>query len=481
MNRRIHFAVLIEDIVWILISVLSAYALRYGPAEIASSSLPSQAQYLGVAIAAVVVWCLLYLRIKLDGFSGGWNLPSILSQVLIGVMLLMSILMAGAFLGRQFYSRLVLFYFGVLLVAGFVSIRCLMRSYVLSRSRNGGLRRVVILGSGRIARELANKIERHPELMKRVVGFLYPSTDVPTGSWQQDLPATASFPTHTLGAIELLKEQGIDEIIVVNPKASISEVRKFIHSSRIAGLTVSLVPQGYELYVSRPRFLDVEGLPVLSLEETAPNPLLLATKRMSDFVFAIALTVLTAPIFLVGALALITGNQKPLRRELRCGLNGKPFSMWRMNIDRESSELVGLRRWLARLSLTELPQLWNVILGDMTLVGPRPEPPERVKHYSDWQRQRLSVKPGLTGLAQVHGLREQHPSEEKARFDLQYILHWSLFLDLSLLLQTIWTVAVRLASSEPRDVGSTPFRDKKEEEILAAEVMSADRTHAGAD
>jgi len=155
--------------------------------------------------------------------------------------------------------------------------------------------------------------------------------------------------------------------------------------------------------------------------------------------------------------------------------------MWRMNIDRESSELVGLRRWLARLSLTELPQLWNVILGDMTLVGPRPEPPERVKHYSDWQRQRLSVKPGLTGLAQVHGLREQHPSEEKARFDLQYILHWSLFLDLSLLLQTIWTVAVRLASSEPRVVGSTPFRDKKEEEILAAEVMSADRTHAGAD
>jgi lipopolysaccharide/colanic/teichoic acid biosynthesis glycosyltransferase len=461
-------------------SVVGAYALRYGPAELASLHQPIQVEYLLVAVVAAAVWSLLYLLIKLDGFSGGWNLPSILSQVLIGVMLLMSILLAGAFLGRRFYSRLVMFYFGALLVVGFVAIRSLMRSYVLSRSRSGGLRRVVILGNGRVARELANKIERHPEFMKRVVGFLYPSTDVPTGSWQQDVPASATFPTNTLGAIELLKEQGIDEIIVVHPKASLSEIRKFIHSSQVAGLTVSLVPQGYELYISRPRFLDVEGLPVLSLEETAPNPLLLATKRASDFVFAIALTVFAAPIFVVGALALITRNQKPLRRELRCGLNGRQFSMWRMNIDRESSELVGLRRWLARLSLTELPQLWNVILGDMTLVGPRPEPPERVKHYSDWQRQRLNVKPGLTGLAQVHGLREQHSSEEKARFDLQYILHWSPFFDLSLLLQTIWTVAVRLASSEPRAVLSMPFREK-EVEILTSEVMSADRTHAGAD
>jgi lipopolysaccharide/colanic/teichoic acid biosynthesis glycosyltransferase len=96
------------------------------------------------------------------------------------------------------------------------------------------------------------------------------------------------------------------------------------------------------------------------------------------------------------------------------------------------------------LSLTELPQLWNVVRGEMALVGPRPESPQRVQCYSEWQRQRLTVKPGITGLAQVHGLREQHSSEEKTRFDLQYLLNPSPLADVSLLLQTLWTLAIRL-------------------------------------
>jgi len=98
---------------------------------------------------------------------------------------------------------------------------------------------------------------------------------------------------------------------------------------------------------------------------------------------------------------------------------------------------------MQQTSITELPQLLNVLRGDMSLVGPRPEGPEKVRHYSDWQRQRLNVKPGITGLAQVHGLRDQNSSEDKTRYDLEYILHRSLFLDISLLLQTLWTLALR--------------------------------------
>ena len=113
----------------------------------------------------------------------------------------------------------------------------------------------------------------------------------------------------------------------------------------------------------------------------------------------------------------------------------------------------------------------------MSLVGPRPESPERVKHYSEWQAQRLRVKPGLTGLAQVHGLREQHASEDKARFDLQYILYWSPFLDLSILLQTIWTVAIRLWSPSV----SVSVESQPRPASILTEVVHADRTHAGAD
>jgi lipopolysaccharide/colanic/teichoic acid biosynthesis glycosyltransferase len=116
----------------------------------------------------------------------------------------------------------------------------------------------------------------------------------------------------------------------------------------------------------------------------------------------------------------------------------------------------------------------------MSLVGPRPESPERVKHYSDWQRQRLSVKPGLTGLAQVHGLREQHSSEEKARFDLQYIFHWSLFLDFSLVLQTAWTLFVRLLKS-PYFKSAPMTSEAKPIERAAGEVLHVDRSQSSAD
>jgi len=276
-----------------------------------------------------------------------------------------------------------------------------------------------------------------------------------------------------------LRQQRVEEIIVAHPRASVSEIQKLIHLSRVAGLKVSLIPQGYELYASRTSFLDVEGLPIVTLEDRCPNPTLMTLKRVSDLAIAALLILLVSPILVVSAFGLIASREKPFRRELRCGFNGKAFSMWRMNVNRDAADLRGLRRWLARLSLTELPQLWNVLCGDMSLVGPRPESPERVKHYSEWQAQRLRVKPGLTGLAQVHGLREQHASEDKARFDLQYILYWSPLLDLSLLLQTVWTVAVRVWSPSPspaREADSQP-----EPAGILTEVMHADRSHAGAD
>jgi lipopolysaccharide/colanic/teichoic acid biosynthesis glycosyltransferase len=150
--------------------------------------------------------------------------------------------------------------------------------------------------------------------------------------------------------------------------------------------------------------------------------------------------------------------------------------MFRLNIDRVNHSLNAFEKFLASLSLTELPQLLNVVRGEMSLVGPRPESPERVRHYSDWQRQRLSVKPGLTGLAQVHGLREEHSSEEKTRFDLEYIFHWSLFLDFSLI---VWTLAIRLLKPQFRSTVSASVN--KPAHIAIGEVLHADRTQSSAD
>lgn len=478
MSRRLRYWILFADLVWILVALAGAFAIRYSSLNLATLQPLNYHDYFVVALVALAIWSVLYAGMRLDGFSGGWSLPGILSQVLIGVLLLMAILLSSAFLARQYYSRLILLYFGCFLIVGFVGIRCLMRLYIVSRSRRGALRRVVILGNGRVAREVANKIAMHPELMKKVVGFVYPSFDLPTGSPNADLPNNTTASINTVGVAELLREQRIDEIIVAHPRASVSQLQKLITATRTVGIGVSLVPQWYDLYISRARFLDVGGLPLLSLEEQSPSSLLLPVKRLADVVAASFFLVLALPVFAFSALVLLHAGERPFRRDRRCGLLGKEFSMWRINVDRDAEDLRGVRKWLASLSLTELPQLWNVICGDMTLVGPRPEPPERVKHYSEWQRQRLKVKPGLTGLAQVHGLREKHSSEEKTRFDLQYILRWSPFLDLALLLQTVWTVGIRLWNPPSHKLASSVFKRRN---VPVLEVVNADRTHAGAD
>jgi lipopolysaccharide/colanic/teichoic acid biosynthesis glycosyltransferase len=162
-----------------------------------------------------------------------------------------------------------------------------------------------------------------------------------------------------------------------------------------------------------------------------------------DVFIATLLLPLAVCIFIASAAVLLWNKRRVLRREVRIGKGGRPFWMYRLDIDRMAEDGPSYERLMRDLSISEIPQLWNVLVGDMSLVGPRPEDPDRVKHYSDWQKQRLNAKPGVTGLAQVNGLREHHESEEKARFDLQYLLEWSPFNDLVLILQTIATLAKR--------------------------------------
>jgi len=199
-----------------------------------------------------------------------------------------------------------------------------------------------------------------------------------------------------------------------------------------------------------------------------------------DLAGALLLLGLSSPLLTLASLVVYVRKGTAFRRELRCGRNGAPFWMYRLNIDRDEKCLQGYLRILAQFSLTELPQLWNVLKGEMSLVGPRPESRDRVRHYSAWQRQRLTVISGLTGLAQVRGLREEHSSAEKARFDLQYIGQWSLFLDLSLLLQTAWALLMRFVK-EDSFVKAPALQSKPTREFALRRMMHADSTQSGAD
>ena len=443
MTQKYRFSILMLDLAWVVLAFFFAYALRYHRLDFGRESEVSFRIFYSIIGSALMIWALLSLSRSLDGFHGGWQFSAIVSRLTIGIFYLMVFLFALGFATRHYYSRLLFLYLPFLLLAGFILIRCGVRLVILSRARAGGGRRAVILGGGSVAVELAEKISLHPELLLEVVGFLYPSgngasRDTPSpNNKNRSLPST--------GIAGFLEELRVQEIIVVLQQQGSAEIEKVVSQCRGLGMCVRLVPYWYQLYVSDANIVQIDGVPLISLEERNVWPGALVAKRILDIVVGIIFSLFGLPLLLLAAVKIRSERRNAFCKEIRSGRMGKPFPMYRLNIDRDDPSLVGIQGFMAKFSLTELPQLWNVLRGHMSLVGPRPESPERVKHYSDWQRQRLSVEPGITGLAQVQGLREQHSSEEKSRFDLQYIFHWSLFLDLSLILQTVWTLALRLA------------------------------------
>jgi lipopolysaccharide/colanic/teichoic acid biosynthesis glycosyltransferase len=454
--RHLHLWILFADLAWVPGAMAMAWGLRYGTAwnGINSQSIQATIPFL---VGTWFLWSLLSTGMKLDGFRRGWRFPAVVTELFLALCCLMAVLLAAGYLLREYVSRLTLGYFGFILFLGFIAIRHFAVSLVRARYRKGDLQKAVIIGSGRVAREIAAKIERHPEVLCRVVGFLFPQNVAVDLGFS---PASAN-PTETLstlGVIDRLRSEGVNEIILALPRVSVPEVLNFVARCRDMGINVSLVPQPYELYLSRPKLLDLGGLPLLQLRETT-NAAGLRWKRTVDLALGFLLTIPASLVVLPSALLLHLRKGRAFSWETRCGQLGKPFLMLRLNVDRTAPQRSRLERVLVALSITEAPQLWNVLRGDMSLVGPRPESPERVRRYSEWQQQRLSVKPGMTGLAQVHGLREQHSSEEKTRFDLQYFLHPSPLTDLSLLLQTLATLAMRVVLT-PRSADSASVSDQ---------------------
>lgn len=443
-QRHLSSGILISDLLWSIVAMGMAVVLRYGM-QWSHVQMVAASTLFPFLAATWVIWTLLSLGLPLDGFRGGWRLSAVISQLLLGVSGLMLVLLSGGYLVRRYVSRLALVHFCLLLFAGFVLVRVAACLLLRARSKNGFASRVVIVGRGRLARELARKIQRHPEMLCRVVGFLAPDdgTSDPGPSVADPRPAIS---TGALGVVDLLSEQRTDEVILALQDCTAPDLLNLTALCRDRGIKVSLVPQFYELYLSRSHLTDLDGLPVLQLARRGLSGPALVGKRVLDLALGTLLLLVAVPLVLPLVVVLHYTRGTAFRWETRCGFRGRPFAMLRLNIDRTASNASGFEAVLRKFSLTELPQLWNVLRGDMSLVGPRPESFDRVCRYSEWQQQRLTVKPGMTGLAQVQGLREQHSSEEKTRCDLQYLLSSSLWTDLSLLLQTVWTLATRSAN-----------------------------------
>jgi lipopolysaccharide/colanic/teichoic acid biosynthesis glycosyltransferase len=473
-NQGFRYGILAADLLWILGALGLGIGLRYAGTRHTIDFATHVQAYSLMILAAVVAWTYLYFEMNLDGFTGGWHLPSVLSKVIVGVALLMAAVTATGFITKQYYSRLVLLYFSLFFGFGLVGVRCLVRFLVASQLRNVADHRCVILGHGPIARELVAKIASHPEIPFKVVGFLFPRGSEALNGFAGSIEAPFTSVT-TLQVLGLLAEQKVQTLIIAMAQPNGAEVMKLIAGCRKASIQVYLVPQWYDLYVSRAQLVEIDGLPLFSLKDRNPPAISFAFKRAIDVILSLGILLFVSPLLAFAAIVVYCEKGKAFRAELRCGKDEIPFRMCRLNVERHATKPERYERLFVRWSLTELPQLWNVLCGDMSLVGPRPESPERVKNYSEWQRQRLKVHAGVTGLAQVHGLREQHPSEDKTRFDLQYIFNWSPLLDLTLILQTVWTLLFRGLSQEPVAFQSA-ISQSGSNEFVTREIFDANRS-----
>jgi lipopolysaccharide/colanic/teichoic acid biosynthesis glycosyltransferase len=475
--RNLRNLILTADLAWGMLAMPFAYLMRYGWVWHGPTDRTALI-FLPVLMAALLFWSVMSAWVRLDGFRAGWRFPAVISQLLLAVLALMCALFTIAFLGREYISRLALGYFGLLVFLGFLAIRMIARSVLASRSSRGLVRNVVIVGNGPLAREMANKIECHPEMLRKIVGFLGPGEDA--------FPAVSSanrkdaITLRTIDICELLKAHGVHEVILTVSAPGHPEILDLTSRCSSHGIAVSMVPQPYEMYLTKPELSDLDGLPLLELQTGSSVDREPFWKRSFDVVMTVAMLPPCIPPMLVGAAILKMKKGKAFCSEQRCGKGAQPFGMYRLNSPRRATDLPLHERLLQKTSITELPQLFNVLRGEMSLVGPRPEGLDRARRYTDWHRQRLKAKPGITGLAQVYGLRDQHSSEDKTLYDLQYILRRSVFQDISLLLQTAWTLVVRLVHRrglEPTGTGTAGQTDVSFQENL----VHAHSTQSSAD
>lgn len=365
------------------------------------------------------------------------------------------VIVASAALQEHNVSRLTYIYGWAGMLMLVVTAR-LIRSGLLARLyRTGrGVKRVVVIGDTPTGKMVMQNVATRLGRGYQLVGFLGEHADVPRRFGR----------FLCLGAIgdieDILSGHAIDEVIVALPAASHDHMAEiFAHCQRHA-VAVKLVPDLFDLRLSRVRMDGIAGIPLIDVRSDKPDALGAVLKRILDVVVAGAALVVAAPILLVTMGAIKFDSDGPvLFRQERLGKDGKPFTILKfrsMHTDaerqlallRDQNEASGpifkmrddprvtrVGRVIRKLSIDELPQLWNVVRGDMSLVGPRPPLAREVALYEDWHRRRLEAVPGITCLWGVSG-RSKLDFDEMVMLDLYYIDNWSISLDLRILART---------------------------------------------
>jgi exopolysaccharide biosynthesis polyprenyl glycosylphosphotransferase len=448
-----------SDAFLINFSFVLAYYLRFKILLfITPSSMPIFEQYLNVLIFVTLIWLAVF---KLVGLYEGKKFTALVDELATlfgGVVLSTLILLGLLFLYREFwFSRLVVV--NAFWVA--FSLLALMRVALFGGGRflhrqGLGLKNALIIGTGEIAQALAAKMLQDKGLGYRLVGFLGDDSPETRMDYQG---------VKVLGELSLVKKivagHNIKEVLITSLQLPAEKILDIITECERLGVEFKIIPGMLELIASRVDIDELAGIPLLTVSEIRLQGFNAALKRTADILLSGAGLLVFSPLLLTFAVLVKTTSRGPVFfRQERVGLDGEPFFMYKfrsMIVDadklfpaleplsevdgylfkmRHDPRITSLGKFMRRFSIDELPQLLNVFLGQMSLVGPRPPLPREVVKYNPWHKKRLRVRPGITGPWQVSG-RSLLPFEDMVRLDIYYIENWSLWMDFKILLRTI--------------------------------------------
>jgi Undecaprenyl-phosphate glucose phosphotransferase len=359
------------------------------------------------------------------------------------------LLVALRYFTSERYSRMTIAIFMVYAFLGVSGVRLAFRAAFNALRRRGfNLKTILVVGAGELGARVIETIDQHRELGFTVTGVLTRKPEK-LGSFVKG--------AKVVGLIsqvdEVLDAQAVDQVIIALPIDDQPLVKPLMEKLAQRTVDVKVVPDLYQYRTLRSGLEEFGGLPIISLQGAPLHGWNVVLKRTFDFGFSLFALLLSAPVMLLVALAVkLTSRGPVLFRQERMGMDGRTFLMLKFRTMRIDAEELGAQMasrgdprttavgaFLRRFSLDELPQLLNVLVGEMSLVGPRPERPVFIEEFRKQiprYHLRHMVKAGLTGWAQVNGLRGQTSIQKRIEYDLYYIENWSLLLDLKIVLRT---------------------------------------------
>jgi exopolysaccharide biosynthesis polyprenyl glycosylphosphotransferase len=447
------------------VAAVLAYLVRFNYSAIGNAH-----DYLWLLLVAIVFW---FFLLSYYGFYSSLRRKTLyqLTTSLINVSVFGTIGLATVvyFVDQDDFSRglfllFVAFSFLLLLLEK-LSVLAFLSHF---RSLGYNVRYLLIVGTKERARNFLAQLKAHAQWGLVPIGFL----QLDPGTLLDEVEGLP-----VLGRVDklnaLCKERPIDEVIFCPPKDLVVNVEDYLLDLEALGVTARVVLDYYDVYSAR-RELSFfhDTIPILTFHSKTFDAWQLFLKRSLDIVGSLVGLCLFSLFLPFVTMAIKINDPGPIFfGQERVGMSGRRFKCWKfrsMYIDAEErkQELMGqnemsgaifkikndprvtaVGRFLRKTSLDELPQFWNVLMGQMSLVGTRPPTPSEVAEYEDWHHRRTSIKPGITGMWQISGRNQIDDFDEIVRLDLQYIDSWNLWLDVRILLKTFWVVFRRDGSS----------------------------------